>query len=131
MVPYHWVLIALAACELRWRSSWLRVLLVILAVAEIQVAMGLGPAYRHSVANHRRVPMPAPPSQPETLASEYVSGVLVMDEAARRVLRRANFPLGIIIWLALYPVVIPAVTRRMRPTVGKDSTSAKSSPTGQ
>jgi hypothetical protein len=36
MIPYHGVLVVLAACGLRWRSAWLRILLVFLAVAELQ-----------------------------------------------------------------------------------------------
>ena len=116
MIPYHWMLVVLAACELRWRSAWLRILLVFLAVAELQVAMGLGPAYRHAVGKQRHVEMPTSPGQPPRPASDFVSGVVVMDEEARRVLARANFPLGVRVWLTLYPVVLPAVSRRIKRT---------------
>lgn len=127
---YHSMLIILAACELRWRAAWLRLLLVVLTVAELQVAMGLGPAYRRAVANPRRVEMPRPPSRPPTLASDFVSGVLVMDEEARRVLTRGNFPLGILIWLSLYPVVLPAITRRLRRPRSPEHTPLEGAPRG-
>ena len=104
-------LVALAACELRWRFVWLRALLVIVAVVELHFPTSLGPAYRRAVAPPRRVMMPAPTSQPTELASDYVSGVLVMHDEARRDLSRINFPLGILVWLALYPVVLPVLSR--------------------
>ena len=123
MIPYHLMLVVLAACELRWRSTWLRILLVLLAVVELQVAMGLGPAYRHAVGRQRRVEMPTPPGRPPRVASDFVSGVIVMDEEARRVLARANFPLGVLVWLTLHPVVLPAVSRRIRRTAPDARTS--------
>lgn len=108
------VLVALAGCELRWRFTWLRVLLVIVAALELQFATGLGPAYRRAVAPPRRVMMPGPTSQPERLASDYLSGVLVMRQEAKRDLSDINFPLGILVWLVIYPVVLPVLSRGRR-----------------
>lgn len=124
MILYHWLLVFLAACELRWRSAVLRILIVLLAVAELQIAMGLGPAYRRAVGNQRRVVMPAPPSQPQRLSSDFVGGVRVMDEEARKVLKRANFPLGVIVWLAIYPAVLPTLAKRIRRTTSIKSPSS-------
>jgi len=114
MIVLHLFVVALAACELRWRATWLRILLVILAAGELQFATGLGPAYRRAIGHPRRVVMPAPQSQPQTLASDFSSGVLVMDEEARKDLAGINFPLGVMVWFAMYPVVLPAVLRRRR-----------------
>ncbi len=111
MIIYGLLVVALAACEVRWRLAWMRIPLVILAVLELQFATGLGPAYRRSLAQPQHVVMPTPPSQPQRMASEYVSGVLVMRKEAERDLTGINFPLGILVWFALYPAMLPLITR--------------------
>jgi hypothetical protein len=111
MIILHLLVVVLTACELRFRSPWLRILLVIFAMVELQFAAGLGPAYRRAIAHPQRVVMPAPQSLPQQPASEFASGVLVMEEEARKDLVGINFPLGVLVWFALYPVVLPAVSR--------------------
>jgi hypothetical protein len=114
MSIYHLIVVVLAACELRWRAVWLRLPLVALAVLQLQFATGLGPAVRRAMAHPRRVVMPAPSAQPQRLATEFKSGVLVMADEAKRDLTDIYFPLGVLAWLALYPAVLTSISRRRR-----------------
>jgi hypothetical protein len=105
------LVIALLVCEFWWRPPWLRVLLVIFAVFQLNAATNLGPASRRAVAQPRTVTLPAPPSQPTVPASDFVSGVLVMHDEAKRDLTRITFPAGVLVWLALSPAVLEALSR--------------------
>lgn len=116
LIPYHWLLAALAICEFRWRLAWVRVLLVVLAVAELQIAMGLGPAYRRATGQQQQVAMSASQNHLQRQPSDFMRGVGVMTIEARRVLNRANFPLAVLVWLSVYPVVLPPVLRKMKGT---------------
>lgn len=116
------ILVVLAACELRWRFAWLRVVLVLLTVVQLGFATGTGPAYRRALTHKRLVVLPAAPGDPPQLASEFVSGVLVMQQEVRQDLADINFPLAMLAWLALYPAVLSAVSRRRgRPNRDSDT----------
>lgn len=105
------LVIALFVCEFRWRLPWLRVLLVIFAVFQLNAATNLGPARRRALDQPRKVTLPAPPSQPKVPASDFVSGVLVMHDEAKRDLTRLTFPAVVLAWLALSPAVLEALSR--------------------
>lgn len=108
------IVMALLAGEARWRLPWLRVILVVAMLVFIELGLGLTPATRRVIASPKRVTAPAPPSQPAVLASEYVSGVLEMKRAALEDLGRVVFPLYVLAWLAISPVILEWVPRLWR-----------------
>lgn len=74
-------------------------------------SMGMTSAMRRAVDASHPVAVPAPEGSPRRDASEFHSGVLVMAREPRETLAGIYVPLGILVWLGISPVVIPAVTR--------------------
>jgi hypothetical protein len=111
------ITIVLLLCEARWRFAWLRAALVVLALFNLDGALNLGPAMRRAIGSPQRMNMPAPPSATVVPASDYVSGVLVMRDEANRGLSSVTFPLYVLVWLAISPVVLdrlPSLLASMR-----------------
>ncbi len=124
MLYIHLIVIALLLVEARWRLAWLRFVLVAVALFDLRMSTSLTPAYREAMTYPRRVNLPAPPSEPPMLATDYQSGVLAMDKDATHVLRRVVFPSYVLAWLAISPLlldrILPALIRasRRRPNSG-------------
>ncbi len=106
MLYIHLIVIALLLVEARWRLAWLRLVLVAFALFDLRMSTSLTPAYREAMTYPRRVNLPAPPSEPPMLATDYQSGVLAMDKEATRVLRRVVFPSYVLAWLAISPLLL-------------------------
>jgi hypothetical protein len=102
----HLIVIALLLVEARWRFAWLRVVLVAFVLLDLRMSTSLTPAYRHAMTHPQRVNLPVPPSEPQMLATDYQSGVLVMEEDANRVLTRLAFPSYVLAWLAISPLLL-------------------------
>lgn len=120
MTLYHAIVIVLALSELRWRAVWLRVLLVGVTLLGVHSATGLADARRRALANPRIVAWPTTGRQ----ANGYESGIIVMENEARRSVTAVGFPVGVLAWLALYPALLPVITRRRKRVPLGDKTVA-------